>query len=72
MTETVRMNPCNIIRKKRFGGELNREEIRAFVKGTVDGGFADYQIAAMLMAIVAEKTGKPLNELRFVSIREVE
>jgi len=51
MTETVRMNPCNIIRKKRFGGELNREEIRAFVKGTVDGGFADYQIAAMLMAI---------------------
>ncbi len=28
--------------------------------------------AAMLMAIVAEKTGKPLNELRFISIREVE
>ena len=27
--------------------------------------------AAMLMAIVAEKTGKPLNELRFRSIREV-
>ena len=27
--------------------------------------------AAMLMAIVAEKTGKPLNELRFVSIKEV-
>jgi len=28
--------------------------------------------AAMLMAIVADKLGKPLNELRFVSIREVE
>ena len=28
--------------------------------------------AAMLMAIVANKTGKPLNELRFISIREVE
>ena len=28
--------------------------------------------AAMLMAIVADKTGKPLNELRFVSIKEVE
>lgn len=28
--------------------------------------------AAMLMAIVADKMGKPLNELRFVSIREVE
>lgn len=27
--------------------------------------------AAMLMAIVADKTGKPLNELRFISIREV-
>ena len=28
--------------------------------------------AAMVMAIVAEKTGKPLNELRFLSIKEVE
>ena len=28
--------------------------------------------AAMLMAIVADKLGKPLNELRFLSIREVE
>ena len=27
--------------------------------------------AAMLMAIVADKLGKPLNELRFISIREV-
>ena len=27
--------------------------------------------AAMLMAIVAEKMGKPLNELRFISIKEV-
>ena len=27
--------------------------------------------AAMLMAIVADKTGKPLNQLRFISIREV-
>ena len=28
--------------------------------------------AAMLMAIVADKTGKPLNELRFISIKEVQ
>ena len=28
--------------------------------------------AAMIMAIVADKLGKPLNELRFLSIREVE
>ncbi len=27
--------------------------------------------AAMLMAIVADKMGKPLNELRFMSIKEV-
>ena len=29
------------------------------------------KIAAMLMAIVADKLGKPLNELRFISIQEV-
>ena len=29
------------------------------------------QTAAMLMAIVADKMGKPLNELRFISIKEV-
>lgn len=27
--------------------------------------------AAMLMAIVADRTGKPLNQFRFISIREV-
>ena len=27
--------------------------------------------AAVLMAIVADRTGKPLNQLRFISIREV-
>ena len=27
--------------------------------------------AAMLMAIVADKSGKPLNQLRFISIREI-
>ena len=27
--------------------------------------------AAMLMAIVADRTGKPLNQLRFISIREI-
>ena len=45
------MNPCDIIRKKRFGGELNEREIRAFVNGVVDGSFADYQASALLMAI---------------------
>ena len=31
----------------------------------------DPKTAAMLMAIVADKTGKPINELRFLSIKEV-
>ena len=31
------MNPCDIIRKKRFGGELNEKEIRAFVDGLATG-----------------------------------
>ena len=31
----------------------------------------DPKVAAMIMAIVADKTGKPLNELRFKSIKEV-
>ena len=31
----------------------------------------DPRDAAMIMAIVADKLGKPLNELRFVSIKEV-
>ena len=29
------------------------------------------KVAAMLMAITADKMGKPLNELRFLSIKEV-
>ena len=45
------INPCDIIRKKRFGGELSENEIRSFVNGVVDGSFADYQISALLMAI---------------------
>ena len=45
------MNPCDIISRKRDGGELSELEIRDFVKGVVDGSFADYQAAALLMAI---------------------
>ena len=47
----MNINPCDIIRKKRFGGELSEVEIRAFVDGIVDGSFADYQASALLMAI---------------------
>lgn len=40
-----------ILRKKRDGEALNGEEIQAFIAGVTDGSIADYQIAAMLMAI---------------------
>ena len=39
--------------------------------GTLKLHDVEPKTAAMLMAIVAYKTGKPLNELRFISIKEV-
>lgn len=45
------MSPYEIIYKKRFGGTLTTEEIEYFVRGVVDGTFAEYQTAALLMAI---------------------
>jgi pyrimidine-nucleoside phosphorylase len=46
------MFPQHIIAKKRDGGALAREEIQAFVNGATDGSWTDYQLSAMLMAIV--------------------
>src|ERR671916_2999915 len=45
------MRPQEIIRKKRDGGELTREEVASFVRGVVDGSWADYQASALLMAV---------------------
>ncbi len=45
------MNPVTLIEHKRDGGELSAEQIEFFVRGLVDGRIADYQTAAMLMAI---------------------
>jgi pyrimidine-nucleoside phosphorylase len=44
--------PQHIIAKKRDGAALSREEIASFVRGATDGSWADYQLAAMLMAVV--------------------
>ncbi|SCW27116.1 pyrimidine-nucleoside phosphorylase [Ruminococcaceae bacterium YRB3002] len=46
------MSFVNMIEKKRYNGELTDEEIRFFVKGVTDGSIPDYQISALLMAIV--------------------
>src|SRR5919199_1933888 len=45
------MRPQDIIRRKRDGGELSREEIESFVGGVVGGEWADYQASALLMAV---------------------
>ena len=45
------MLAVQIIRKKRDGGQLDDDEIRAFVAGISDGTIPDYQVSAMTMAI---------------------
>jgi len=46
------MRAADIIRKKRDGGELSREEIEFVVRGTTHGTIPDYQLTAWLMAVV--------------------
>jgi len=46
------MRAVDIIRTKRDGNPLGREEIDVFVAGATDGSWPDYQISALLMAIV--------------------
>ncbi len=45
------MRMYDIIRKKRDGGELSKEEINFFIDGYVKGEIPDYQASALLMAI---------------------
>jgi pyrimidine-nucleoside phosphorylase len=42
----------DIIAKKRDGGILSPPEIAHFVEGAIDGSWREYQVAALLMAIV--------------------
>lgn len=45
------MLPQDVIRKKRDGGALSREEIAFFVRGVTTHSWVDYQVAALLMAV---------------------
>ena len=45
------MRPQDVIRKKRDGLSLSREEIDFFIAGVTNGRIADYQVSALLMAI---------------------
>jgi pyrimidine-nucleoside phosphorylase len=46
------MRATDIIRAKRDGMALSREEIEFFVRGVTDRSFPDYQASALLMAVV--------------------
>lgn len=45
------MRTVDIIRKKRDGGQLTREEIRHLIRGYADGSIPDYQMSAWAMAV---------------------
>jgi pyrimidine-nucleoside phosphorylase len=51
------MRAVDVIRKKRDGLALSRQDIDGFVTGATDGSWPDYQITALLMAIVLKGMG---------------
>jgi len=45
------MRAVDVIRRKRDGAELTREEVELFARAAADGSWPDYQLSAILMAI---------------------
>lgn len=52
------MNMYEIIKKKREGNELSKEEIQYFIENYTNGSIPDYQASALLMAIYFRKMTK--------------
>src|SRR5690349_12831261 len=53
------MRALDVIRKKRDGAALTREEIELIVNGFTSGDVPDYQMSAWLMAVVLRGMSKP-------------
>lgn len=49
--EIIEMNAYEIIKKKRDGGGLSKEELEFIINGYLEGHIPDYQVSALLMAI---------------------
>ena len=49
---SVAVLPVQLIRQKRDGEALADADIRAFISGVTDNSIPDYQMSALLMAIV--------------------
>ena len=56
-TSTFRM--IDVIRKKRDGGELTRDEIEGLIHTYTRGEVPDYQVSAWLMAVVLRGMSRP-------------
>src|SRR4051812_44464852 len=58
-TKGFAMRALDVIRKKRDGGVLTRDEIELIVNGFTAGDVPDYQMSAWLMAVVLRGMSKP-------------
>lgn len=56
---TQNFRAIDVIRKKRDGAELSREEIEALVSTYTRGDIPDYQVSAWLMAVVLRGMSRP-------------
>ena len=49
--QEIVMRAVDVLQKKRDGGDLSRAESRPLFRRRTDGGWPDYQVSALLMAI---------------------